>query len=155
MRTLFLLLPLLAITSLPAHAQKGDWPVGSGRYMVEHHDDNANYFGELLEKRHRELVALVDHITQGGDPYLIDTLNKQHTEWKKYKSNDCALIGALEPAIGLARIVTQSRCESNLVDRRFRSVSHAVACIKAIPESTRSAEMSRCLYQLSPLTTGK
>jgi len=110
---------------------------------------------QLLASAHDELVKLVaassvDEIPV--DERLVAALKAQQVAWLKYRTEECALVGALTGAGGAWPSTHARQCEVNHTEQRLRRVRSAAQCVRKISPDKRATEQNGCLQQLAPLT---
>ena len=154
---------LFIALAIPAQAfSERVWPDTGAMGQGQIYENDKKYFERLVFKKQTELVEKIttDSIREiNGSKYpdqrLVDAVADLHTSWLAYYPKECELIGALSGAGGSWPSTYATRCEANLVYRRFNRLKAAMNCIDRIPERQRPYSLSQCLYQLSPLTYGK
>ena len=149
---LFLNAPAHAQEAKPAPAAQAseELPkdaVGQGRVWRGKRD----YFMVHLNRKFGELVVLMEAI-EPRNGHIIADLKAQQEGWLAYYPRECWLTGTLTMAVGTWPSTYAMKCEAHQVDRRFRALSDAVACIQRAAPDKRSIEAPKCLVQLAPLT---
>jgi uncharacterized protein YecT (DUF1311 family) len=112
--------------------------------------------GATLAKLEGQLLKLVSQADASSnalppDERVISALKAQQAAWRRYRSDECELAGALTGAGGSWPSTYAVRCEANLTELRVRRTRSAIRCVMALPLSKRRLDQSRCLYQLLPL----
>jgi hypothetical protein len=130
-----------------AFAEDEAWPEGSAMAVGLDHVKTRDYFKRLLEKKHSELITLIE---KEADSRLVDGLKQQHTAWLAYQEKECEVFGASTGAGGSWPSTYAVECEARVIEHRFKRVRAAVECIRKLPEEKRKYELSQCIQQILP-----
>lgn len=149
------LLPSIALAAVECTDRPDCWPDGSamrtGLLLVQ----QQRVVDAALTRRHRELVKWVEASAIGEtrtDGRLLNALRTQQAAWRKYRTEECELVGSLTGAGGSWPSTYANRCELNHTEQRLRRVRSALRCVRKISPDMRLVEQNNCLQQLAPLT---
>lgn len=156
MRVAVIALGLVLAPMASAQEAKPEWPGGSAMAVGAQYRENRDYFSKLLAKKQSQLMARVENKAYKHDhTRLVEALKVQHAAYLIYVTQECELVGALTGAGGSWPSTYAVKCESTLIERRFRRVSDAVACIDKLPPDKQAFGQENCLYQLAQLNMGE
>jgi hypothetical protein len=156
MKVVFVALGLLLAPMASAQEAEQQWPGGSAMAVGKQYRENRDYFSKLLVKKHAQLMARVENKAYKFDhTRLVAAIEAQHAAYLKYVERECELVGALTGAGGSWPSTYAVKCEAVLIERRFRRVSDAVACIDRLPADKQEFGQENCLYQLAQLNMGE
>lgn len=153
----FAMIPSFAFAEEQCTDRPECWPDGSAMHTGLLLVEQQRKVDRSLETKHAELIKLVGAASSSNgevkaDERLLAALKTQQVAWLKYRTEECALIGALTGAGGSWPSTYANRCEVNHTQQRLRRVKSAIRCINRIPATERRFSQNDCLQQLAPLT---
>lgn len=156
MKVALITLGLVLTPMASAQQAEQEWPSGSSMAVGKLYRENRDYFSKLLAKKHIQLLARVENKAYKHDhTRLVEAVKAQHTAYLTYVTQECELVGAITGAGGSWPSTYAVKCEAHLIERRFRRVSDAVACIDKLPAEKQEFGQENCLYQLAQLNMGE
>lgn len=156
MKVVLVGLGLLLAPMASAQQAEPKWPGGSAMAGFKLYRENRDYFANLLEKKQGQLMARVTNKAYKFDHTRLEAaVEAQHEAYLKYVVQECELVGALSGAGGVWPSTYAVKCEASLIERRYRRVSDAIACIDRLPADKQEFGQENCLYQIAQLNMGE
>ena len=144
-----LALALLALASAPAAAQHSppDAVPGSALAVIEASVATLDSLdAELARATHRLSAAVLssDAESQSNRGVAV-ALEAEAASWRRYRTGECRLVGAMTGAGGSWPSAWALSCEVEQAAARLAAVRAATACTEALPADARVSDDGACL----------